>query len=62
MFKIGTLIQIKNTFTGSQDGNTGVIIDTGVHHDGDWKYLILFVRSGHKGWWTENRLEVLCSK
>ena len=61
MFKIGTLIQINNKFTGSDNGKIGVILDTGVCHDGKWNYRILFP-SGHKGWWTEDRLEVLCSK
>ena len=61
MFKIGTLIQINNTFTGSDNGKIGVIVDKFSRHNGDWKYRILFP-SGHKSWWTENRLEVLCSK
>ena len=61
MFKIGTLVQIKNTSTGSCDGATGVIMERGLHHDGNWKYRILFF-NGHKSWWTDTYLEVLCSK
>ena len=54
MFKIGTLVKLKQE-------RIGVIVDTGVHHDGDWKYEILFL-SGDKSWWTDRYLEVLCSK
>ena len=57
--KIGYLVQINNPFHPSQSGAIGLIIDTGVHHNGDWKYEVLFP-SGHKSWWTQSRLEVLC--
>jgi len=57
--KIGTLIQIKNMFYNNKKGDIGVIIEKGVHHNGDWKYRILWL-DGSKGWWTEDRLEVLC--
>ena len=57
--KIGSLVQIRNAFRLTSEGAIGVIVDTGVHHDGDWKYEILFP-SGDKGWWPEHRLEVLC--
>ena len=57
--KIGTLVQIVNAFYPTNRGAIGVITDTGVHHNGDWKYEVLFP-SGHKSWWTESRLEVLC--
>lgn len=56
--KIGTLIQIKNMFYNNKKGHIGVIIEKGVHHNGDWKYRILWL-DGSKGWWTEDRLEVL---
>ena len=59
MFEIGTLVQINNLWHPSQKGAIGIIVDTGVHHDGDWKYQILFL-SGDKSWWTQHRLEVLC--
>ena len=62
MFKIGTLVQINNTFTGSFDGATGVITERGLHHDGDWKYLIFFAHNGEYGWWTDTYLVELCSK
>ncbi len=55
MFKIGTLVKLIKT------DRFGVIVDTGVHHDGDWKYEILFP-NGDKSWWTDRYLEVLCSK
>ena len=55
MFKIGTLVKLKQE-------HIGVIVDRGVHHDGDWKYLILFTSDGEYGWWTDKNLEVLCSK
>ena len=57
--KIGTLVQVINLWHPSQKGAIGIIVDTGVHHDGEWKYQILFL-SGDKSWWTENRVEVLC--
>ena len=57
--KIGSLIQIKSTYHTSNNGAIGVIIEKGVHHNGDWKYRILFA-NGSKGWWTQDRLEVLC--
>jgi uncharacterized protein (DUF885 family) len=53
MFKIGTLVKVAKRYVG-------VIVDTGVHHDGDWKYLILFSNNGEYGWWTDKHLEVLC--
>ena len=58
--KIGSLVQINNPFHPSKGlGAIGVIVDTGVHHNGDWKYEVLHP-NGYKSWWTENRLEVLC--
>ena len=57
--KIGTLVQINNPFHPSNKGAIGIIIEQGVHHNGDYKYRILFL-SGAKGWWVEDRLEVLC--
>jgi len=57
--KIGTLVQVKNIYHPSQKGAMGIIVDTGVHHSGDWKYEILFP-NGHKSWWTEDRVEVVC--
>ena len=57
--KIGTLVQIIRLWHPSRKGEIGVIIEKGVHHNGDWKYRILFANGG-KGWWTEDRLEVLC--
>ena len=58
--KIGSLVQINNPFHPSNRlGAIGIIVDTGVHHNGDSKYKILFL-NGYKSWWTENRLEVLC--
>ena len=57
--KIGTLVQVINVYHPSKKGAMGIIVDRGVHHDGEWKYEILFP-SGHKSWWTKHRLEVLC--
>lgn len=57
--KIGSLVQIRKTFYSSKKGAIGVIVDRGVHHNGDWKYEILFLE-GDRGWWTRDRLEVLC--
>jgi hypothetical protein len=57
--KIGTLVRIINLWYPSQKGAIGVIIDTGVHYNGDWKYEVWFP-SGDKSWWTQSRLEVLC--
>ena len=58
--KIGTLVQINNPFHPSKGlGAIGVIVDTGVHHDGERKYQV-FHPNGYKSWWTENRLEVVC--
>ena len=48
--RIGSLVQIINAFHPSNKGAIGVIVDTGVHHNGDWKYEILFP-SGHKVAW-----------
>ena len=57
--KVGTLVRIINLWHPTQKGAMGIIVDRGVHHDGEWKYEILFP-SGDKSWWTEHRLEVLC--
>ena len=57
--KIGTLVQIKNAFRPINEGAIGIIIDKGVHHNGDWKYEVLFP-NGYKSWWTQSRLEVIC--
>ena len=58
--KIGSLVQINNPFHPSNRlGAIGVIVDTGVHHNGDWKYEVLFP-NGYRSWWTQSRLEVLC--
>tara|TARA_Y100000287_G_C14182035_1_gene335478 strand:+ start:762 stop:947 length:186 start_codon:yes stop_codon:yes gene_type:complete len=60
MFKIGTLVQLNNPFHPSNGlGAIGIIVDTGVHHDGERKYQILFF-NGYKSWWEEDRVEVLC--
>ena len=55
MFKIGTLVKASRRYIG-------VIVDKGVHHNGDWKYKILFAHNSEYGWWTDKNLEVLCSK
>lgn len=58
--QVGTLVQINNPFHPRHGlGAIGIIVDVGVHHNGDWKYEVLFP-SGYKSWWTEHRLEVLC--
>ena len=58
--KIGSLVQINNPFHSSNRlGAIGVIVDTGVHHNGGWKYEVLFP-NGYRSWWAEGRLEVLC--
>ncbi len=57
--KIGTLVRIVNAFYNKNEGAIGLIIEKGVHHNGDWKYKILFA-NGSKGWWTQSRLEVIC--
>ena len=54
--KIGTLVRVINVYHPSKIGAMGIIVDTGVHHDGECKYEILFL-SGHKSWWSESRVE-----
>ena len=56
--KLGTLVRVINVYHPSKKGAMGIIVDRGVHHDGEWKYEILFT-SGHKSWWTEHRVEVV---
>ena len=57
--KIGTLVRVIKLYHHNKEGVIGIIVDRGVHHNGDWKYEILFA-DGDKSWWTQNRLEVLC--
>ena len=51
--KTGTLVKVYHK-------GVGVIVDRDIHHNGDWKYLILFISDGYRAWWTENHLEVIC--
>ena len=57
--QIGTLVQVINVYHPSKKGAMGIIVDRGVHHDGECKYEILFL-SGHKSWWSESRVEGGC--
>ena len=56
MIEIGDLVKARTI----EKDLIGIVIDTGIHHNGDWKYLISFAHSGYEGWWTEDRLEVIC--
>ena len=57
--QVGTLVQIVNAFYPTNRGAIGIIVDVGIHHNGDWKYEVL-LPNGYRSWWTESRLEVLC--
>lgn len=57
--KVGTLVQIVHAFRPTNEGAIGIIVDVGIHLNGDWKYEVLFP-NGYKSWWTQSRLEVLC--
>ena len=57
--QVGTLVQIVNAFRPTNEGAIGIIVDVGIHLNGDWKYEVLFP-NGYRSWWTQSRLEVLC--